>query len=104
MDTQKTEKKMIKITFEIEKDLIEKGTNAKSLFSKLMEQKDPLRAIIELAACKMLSKHTDKGVNEFTVLRDNLDDPLREVYDLEIGKIIFIAANSIKPNYKEEQE
>lgn len=29
MDTQKTENKVIKITFEIEKDFIEKGKDAK---------------------------------------------------------------------------
>lgn len=52
----------------------------------------------------MLSRRIDKGVNEFTVLRDNSDDHLKKVYDLEIGKIIFLAATYIAPNNKEEQE
>ena len=86
---------MIKITFEVSEDFIEKGTDPKKVASQMMvEGNHPMQVMLDMIGFGQLKKQIEKGKTEFVVTPDKLDEKSLEIYNHEIGEICLLAAFS----------
>ena len=98
---------MIKIIFEISKDLIANNASEETIHAKMEEAKDnkAIKVLFDSIAYKQLKKQIDKGTTEFVVSPDKLDDKSINMYNNELGDICMLAylAETDKKEEKEDE-
>ena len=98
---------MIKIIFEISKDLIANNASEETIHAKMEEAKDnkAIKVLFDSIAYKQLKKQIDKGTTEFVVSPDKLDDKSMIMYNNEWGDICMLAylAETDKKEEKEDE-
>lgn len=93
---------MIKITFELSEDFIEKNSSAERLSENMESDKNPLEAIKDFACFNTIKKQIEDGKTEFVVTPDKLDEKSMSIYNGYIGQICALAAFS-ETDKKEEK-
>lgn len=96
---------MIKIIFEISKDLIANNASEETRKAKLdaAEGDKALRVLFDSIAFQHLNKKIEEGKTEFVVTPDKLDEKSMVMYDHELGDICMLAYLS-EIDKKEEKE
>ena len=84
---------MIKIIFEISKDLIANNASEETREAKMKaaEGDKALRVLFDFVAFTQLNKQIEEGKTEFVVTPDKLDEKSMNMYDRELGDICMLA-------------
>jgi hypothetical protein len=84
---------MIKITFEVSEDFIDKQLDPSYLAEVTSNGKiDFARGIAMMLSCTVLKRQLKEGKTEFTVTPEKLDEKLIEVYKNAMPDIFTLAA------------
>ena len=94
---------MVKIIFEVSKDLIANNASDETIRAKMKasEGNEVLNVLVEMIGFKQIQKQIKEGKTEFVVTPDKLDEKSQEIYDCELAKICLLAALS-EADKKEE--
>lgn len=92
---------MAKIIIEVSDDVIRQNANAESLKAKAdKEGVNPMKLMYDMIAFGVIEGQINKGVNEFRVSRDELDEGPRSIFDRNLADVLIVAGLAIK---KEEE-
>lgn len=92
---------MAKIIIEVSDDVIRQNASAESLKAKADEKGvNPMKLMYDMIAFGVIVGQLKKGVNEFRVSRDELDEDLRSIFDRNLADVLIVAGLAIK---KEEE-
>ena len=97
---------MVKIIFEVSKDLIANNASEETLNAqmKAAEGDKALRVLFNSIAFKQLQKQIEAGKTEFVVTPDKLDDKSMNMYNHELGDICMLAFLSETDKKEEKKE
>lgn len=84
---------MIKIIFEISKDLIANNASDETVKAKMdaAEGNKALKVLFDMIGFKQVQKQIEKGKTEFIVTPDKLKESTLDLYNKELGTICMLA-------------
>lgn len=92
---------MAKIIIEVSDDVIRQNASEESLKAKLEgKEGNPMKWMYDLIAFGVIEGQLKKGVNEFRVSRDELEEGPRSIFDRNLADVLIVAGLAIK---KEEE-
>ena len=95
---------MAKIIIEVSDDVIRQKASAEPLKAKADEKGvNPMKLMYDLIAFGVIEGQINKGVNEFRVSRDELDEGPRSIFDRNLADVLIVAGLAIKKE-KETKE
>ena len=95
---------MIKITFEVSEDFVRENANTDVVGEKMKaaEGNRAMKILMDIIGFSQMEKLIDKGVTEFVVTPDKLDEKSMQLWNNEIAEICLLGVFS--ENDKKESE